>query len=612
MTLTLRILTHARLENGRPTELVLHNRGAIIGRAATCEWPLPDDTRTLSGRHCEIQYRQDDYFLLDHSTNGTYLGDTEERIGASHKIAPGDRFRMGPYIIEAKLSGAALERHRALLEAQQNERRGPGFSDWNDVPGSRPAQRPSTPGFSDDGGWGLDGPAPERASHWSEDINRSSQERSADEIFDSFAASNRVDWSSVWSTDSKSDPFAASPGTVEKSGFAPLNPDRRVNSDSFAPLAPGGGSSPAPSGSDPFGGPLNPGQPAPAPSGDPFGGPLNPGQSAPPRAAPGADPFGGPLAGGNAIPAQPWRTGDPFGGPLNPPSPTDRHPPREPAPAPSPGRDPFGGPLNPGYAPDQPTSPFSAPDTAPLPFAAPLPDETTSPPSRAHAASPQHPPPAVAQSPAPHHFPAPAASPPYPTQPLAAPDVAYAALLGALGMTPEQVKVAPEAAAAQAGRMLRHLLAGLMTLLEARARAKDEMGASATQLRFDGNNPMKFARNIDQALQMMLNPAMRGYMEAEQAIEDSYRDLQAHQIATLKAMQGALRATIERFSPAAMKARTESSGLLEKVLPGQRDAALWKAYERQFSGVAHGSAEAFLEVFSKEFRQAYEDAVHSD
>lgn len=160
--------------------------------------------------------------------------------------------------------------------------------------------------------------------------------------------------------------------------------------------------------------------------------------------------------------------------------------------------------------------------------------------------------------------------------------------------------------------MLRRLLAGLMVLLEARARAKDEMGASATQLRFDGNNPLKFARNVDQALQMMLNPALRGYMEAEQAIEDSYRDLQAHQIATLKAMQGALRETLDRFSPTAIKQRAGAEGFLKKVLPGQREAALWKAYEKQFSGVAEGSAEAFLEVFSKEFRRAYEEAARSD
>ena len=107
--------------------------------------------------------------------------------------------------------------------------------------------------------------------------------------------------------------------------------------------------------------------------------------------------------------------------------------------------------------------------------------------------------------------------------PHARPDAVFGALLGELGVPASQIKLKPEESAAKTGRMLRHLLAGLMILLEARARAKDEMGAAGTALGFDGNNPLKFARNVDQALQMMLN---------------------------------------KRFSPAAIKARTKEQGLL--------------------------------------------------
>jgi type VI secretion system protein ImpI/type VI secretion system protein len=76
-------------------------------------------------------------------------------------------------------------------------------------------------------------------------------------------------------------------------------------------------------------------------------------------------------------------------------------------------------------------------------------------------------------------------------------------------------------------------------------------------------------------------------------------------MATLKAMQGALRATLERFSPAVISKRAEDKGLLAKIIPGARDAALWQAYEKEFSGVAKGSDEAFMDVFAKEFRKAY-------
>jgi type VI secretion system protein ImpI/type VI secretion system protein len=46
---------------------------------------------------------------------------------------------------------------------------------------------------------------------------------------------------------------------------------------------------------------------------------------------------------------------------------------------------------------------------------------------------------------------------------------------------------------------------------------------------------------------------------------------------------------------------------MAKILPGARDAALWKAYEKEFGGVAHGSDEAFMDMFAKEFRRAYEE-----
>ena len=144
-------------------------------------------------------------------------------------------------------------------------------------------------------------------------------------------------------------------------------------------------------------------------------------------------------------------------------------------------------------------------------------------------------------------------------------------------------------------------------MLEARARAKSQLGAQSTSLEFDGNNPLKFARTPEQALAQLLNPPERGFMPAERAIEDAFKDLQAHQMATLKAMQGALRATLDRFSPERDPRPRRDRRPARRILPGARDAALWAAYEREFSGVAQGSDEAFMDVFAKEFRTAYEE-----
>ena len=230
-------------------------------------------------------------------------------------------------------------------------------------------------------------------------------------------------------------------------------------------------------------------------------------------------------------------------------------------------------------------------------------------PAGAAAALPKATPrPASFEAPGAVQLPPPVAPPPAPPPRSAAPDqtALLAAFLAAAGVPETEVKQRSPELIAKAGGLLRRLVAGLVVLVEARARAKSQMGAESTRLEFDGNNPLKFARSPEQALAMLLNPKERGFMEAERAVEDAFFDLQSHQMATLKAMQGALKATLDRFSPDAIRRRAEHRGLA-KILPAARDAALWQSYEREFSGVAQGSDEAFMDVFAKEFRKAYEE-----
>lgn len=229
-------------------------------------------------------------------------------------------------------------------------------------------------------------------------------------------------------------------------------------------------------------------------------------------------------------------------------------------------------------------------------------------------AAPAHPAPSSAALPrvpaggwsAPPSSPAPA-PPPRPVAAGADPAALAQAFVGGLGTPPGAVKDLSPTTMERAGQLFRRLVAGLVVMVEARARAKSQMGAEATAFEFDGNNPLKFARSPEEAIATLLNPQQRGFMPAERAIEDAYFDLQSHQMATLKAMQGALRATLDRFSPSAIRERAEGAGVMARILPGARDAALWQAYEKEFGGVAQGSDEAFMDVFAREFRQAYEE-----
>jgi len=184
-------------------------------------------------------------------------------------------------------------------------------------------------------------------------------------------------------------------------------------------------------------------------------------------------------------------------------------------------------------------------------------------------------------------------------------DELVAVLVEAAGLAETDVARSPETVA-KAGALLKRLVAGLLVMVEARARAKAQMGAEMTGLELEGNNPIKFARTPEQALAQLLMPPQPGFMEADRAVEDAYLDLQSHQVATLKAIPGALRATLDRFSPGSVRRRADSLGFLAKFIPAFRDAALWRNYEREFVAVKKESDEAFMEVFAKEFRKAYE------
>ena len=179
------------------------------------------------------------------------------------------------------------------------------------------------------------------------------------------------------------------------------------------------------------------------------------------------------------------------------------------------------------------------------------------------------------------------------------------ALLTTTGLTEKDVGKSHELID-KAGALLKRLVAGLVVLVEARARAKSQMGAEMTGLQLEGNNPIKFARSPEQALAQLLNPPASGFMDADAALEDAFLDIQAHQMATLRAIPGALRATLDRFSPGAVRRRNVGVGLLGRIFPAFRDAALWRHYEREYVKVKNESDEAFMEVFARGFRKAYE------
>ena len=99
MTLRLSIENVDRLPDGGPIRIEVKGRGLDLGRDSHLDWTLPDPSRSISGKHCEIRYRDGGYWLHDVSTNGTFVNGADYRLDAAYLLRDGDRLGVGPYII---------------------------------------------------------------------------------------------------------------------------------------------------------------------------------------------------------------------------------------------------------------------------------------------------------------------------------------------------------------------------------------------------------------------------------------------------------------------------------------------------------------------------------
>lgn len=560
MSLTLTIENMDRLDNGEPVQLKLDRHGAVIGRSPHSDWSLPDPKSYISSTHCEIDYRNGVYLLLDKSTNGTFVNNAPQRMDGPHVLKDGDVISIGHYKIAARTQQAVAAKPAAPPPTPGSG----GWSGWGEGPSdTAPVAQPSS-------GWDAPAPAARAANGW-EDAPPAAKAGSGWE--DTPPAKAASGWdsapppspapasASAWSSPPPSATPLATGGWAEE---PPAHP---------APAAPGW-ASPPPAASAPAAGD-GWGAAAARPPG-PKTSPWDNAQPAPPEAP--LDDWGKASAiSGRGAMAQNWTPPSVQSSPAdswNTPAPPAAAPPVDPAD--------IWGAFASSNEVDWGRGGFGA---AASPAPAP-------PPADLRCA-----PPMAFQTPAGAPVAAPAADPIWP------------ALARGAGLEPDTLKAPPAEAAQIAGVLLKRLVAGLVVMVEARARAKAQLGAQSTTLELNGNNPLKFARDPERVLAQLLNPPERGFMTAEQAIQDSFQDLQAHQMATLAAMQGALASTLARFSPEAIRKRAESRGVLAKIIPAAREAELWNAYEREFEGVARGSDEAFMDVFAKEFKQAYERAA---
>jgi FHA domain-containing protein len=276
----------------------------------------------------------------------------------------------------------------------------------------------------------------------------------------------------------------------------------------------------------------------------------------------------------------------------------------------------------------RPPDPIAAPVTAPV--AEPVKVEVVPPPP------PPAPPPAVA-APVPVPAPAPVEPPAASAEPVAEPVAARVAapVAAPAAATPAQQQHeapssssealfkaflegagVPELAGQQPmdieamrrlGRIMRAFTDGTIELLSSRAMLKREVRAEITMIVDEENNPFKILPNGRAVLMQMFGARMPGFLPPEAAVHDALGDLQSHQLGMVAGMRAALLTLLKSFDPATLARETpHDGGLGEKLLPGGREARLWRRLQALHTETTAAVEDDFQAVFGRAFQQAYD------
>lgn len=157
------------------------------------------------------------------------------------------------------------------------------------------------------------------------------------------------------------------------------------------------------------------------------------------------------------------------------------------------------------------------------------------------------------------------------------------------------------------GETFRALVSGLRAALIARASIKSEFRIEQTLIQARNNNPLKFSAGDDDALSALLGLGRHIDIAPAKAVADTLRDMRLHELASMAAMQAAARALLERLDPDKLQAALQQGG--RSLLPANRKAKAWDAYETLYSEISRALSDDFDSVFGKAFARAYEEAL---
>jgi type VI secretion system FHA domain protein len=182
-------------------------------------------------------------------------------------------------------------------------------------------------------------------------------------------------------------------------------------------------------------------------------------------------------------------------------------------------------------------------------------------------------------------------------------DVVLRAVLDGAGL--KGVEVTPELAR-NFGQILRVVVEGVMAVLQARQRIKEEFRMRATTFKPKENNPLKFSANVDDALHNLLVKRNDAYFEPVRAFEDAFDDVRHHQMAMLAGVRAAFETMLAEFDPDRLQEEFDRQPRKGALISMPAKLRYWEMYRERVHEIVKDADSSFRELFGDEFARAYE------
>lgn len=189
-------------------------------------------------------------------------------------------------------------------------------------------------------------------------------------------------------------------------------------------------------------------------------------------------------------------------------------------------------------------------------------------------------------------------------------DTAVQLLAEATGIDPDLIPVGGQKKfLVTIGHLVRVAADGLLQVMRSRTEIKGQLHLSQTTEQPRENNPLKFAADVEDALDKLLFYKGIHHLPAVDAFEGAFLDIRAHQHAVVVAMKTAFQDLLTRFDPASLE-NTFNRGLRPGALLGMSNQAkYWDLYGEFYQSVEKDSEASFENIVGQVFIEAYEAEI---